>query len=111
MTSRDVYLPGGGKWIDYQTGKTYSAGWNHIAAGKMPIVMLVREGAAIPFVKLAQSTKFIDWSKIDLKVFGSGNAKGYVCLPEDQILKQVEVSGGKIVSNPLSGKSTLKVIK
>ncbi|HKM94414.1 MAG TPA: TIM-barrel domain-containing protein [Prolixibacteraceae bacterium] len=111
ITSRDVYLPGGVKWIDYQTGKSYSAGWNHIVAGKMPIIMLVREGAAIPHVKLAQSTKFIDWSKIELKVFGNGNAKGYVCLPEDQILKQVVVSGGKLVSNPLDGKSTLKVIK
>jgi alpha-D-xyloside xylohydrolase len=56
VQSRDVYLPSG-LWIDYQSGKTYEgAGWHHIFVGDIPIVMLVREGAAIPRIKLAQST-------------------------------------------------------
>jgi hypothetical protein len=44
-------------------------------------------------------------------VFGAGKAKGYVCLPENQELKQVEVSGGKLVANPFVGTTTFKVIK
>jgi alpha-D-xyloside xylohydrolase len=110
-TSRDVYLPGKGKWIDYQTGKVYNAGWNHIAAGKIPVVMLVREGAVIPHIKLAQSTKFMDWGQIDLKVFGGNNGKGYVCLPDDNILKEVRVTGGKLASNPFEGKTAFKVVR
>nr|HPR60604.1 alpha-xylosidase [Prolixibacteraceae bacterium] len=111
VTSRNVYLPGNGKWIDYQTGKTYNAGWNKIEAGKIPVIMLVRDGAAIPHVKLAQSTKFIDWSNIELRVFGSEKAKAYVCLPSDQVLHQVEISGGKVLDNPFDGTTKLKVTK
>lgn len=108
-TTRDVYLPGKGRWIDYQTGKTYSAGWNKIEAGKIPVVMLVREGAVIPHIKLAQSTRFMDWSKIDLKVYGkSGN--GFICLPSNNELKQLEVTNGKLVSNPTAGTS-YRIIK
>ena len=53
---REVYLPHG-LWIDYQGGKTYEgARWHTMRAGKVPVVMLVREGAAIPHADLAQST-------------------------------------------------------
>lgn len=110
VTSRDVYLPGKGSWTDYQTGKTYPAGWNHIEAGEMPIVMLVREGAAIPHIKLAQSTKFMDWSKIDLKVYGKGDASAMVCLPENNEVKKVQISKGKVLENPFSNVE-LKVVK
>ncbi|HEU5397002.1 MAG TPA: TIM-barrel domain-containing protein, partial [Verrucomicrobiae bacterium] len=61
-TGREVYLPPG-TWIDYQDGKTYPGGWQHIEAGAVPVVMLVRDGTAIPQIKLAQSTKDMDWSK------------------------------------------------
>ncbi|MFA9392345.1 MAG: TIM-barrel domain-containing protein [Prolixibacteraceae bacterium] len=110
VTSRDVYLPGKGKWIDYQNGKMYDSGWNHITAGDIPIVMLVREGAAIPHIKLAQSTKFMDWSKIDLKVFGKGDASCLVCLPETNELKEINISKGKVLENPFANVE-LKVIK
>lgn len=110
VSSRDVYLPGKGRWIDYQTGKSYTAGWNHIEAGDIPIVMLVREGAVIPHIGLAQSTKFMDWSKLELKSFGA-NASGLLCLPSDNQLHQIEVKNGQIVNNPLQGKSKLKLIQ
>ena len=61
--TRKVYLPGG-SWVDYQTGKTYKAGWNEIATDKLEAVILVRKGAVIPTVKVAQSTKDIDWSSV-----------------------------------------------
>ncbi len=69
--SRDVYLPPG-SWVDYQRGETYEGGkWHRITAGEIPAVMLVRHGAAIPRVELAQSTDRIDWSEIELAVFGA----------------------------------------
>ena len=61
-TSRNVYLPEG-KWVDYQTKKVYKAGWNRIEAGDIPCVILVKKGAVIPHVPVAQSTSEIDWSK------------------------------------------------
>jgi alpha-D-xyloside xylohydrolase len=90
ITGRDVYLPKG-EWIDYQTGLTYTAGWHHIKAGIIPIVMLVRSGSVIPHIKLAQSTKDMDWSEIELKVYASSVsvAKGLFCLPEDNILTEI----------------------
>jgi len=90
--SRQVYLPGG-KWIDYQTGKTYNQGWNLIETAEIPCVILVRDGAVIPHAKLAQSTDKIDWSEIELKVYGDqSKATGFVCLPSDNKLVEVVVS-------------------
>ena len=65
---REVYLPGG-SWVDYQTEKTYKAGWNRIATGKMEAVILVRKGAVIPTAKVAQSTKDIDWDHVTMKKY------------------------------------------
>ena len=61
--TRQVYLPGGA-WVDYQTGKTYKAGWNDITTAGLEAVILVRKGAAIPTVPVAQSTKDIDWNAV-----------------------------------------------
>ncbi|MGC9344086.1 MAG: glycoside hydrolase family 31 protein, partial [Bacteroidales bacterium] len=113
VTSRDVYLPPG-EWIDYQTGKVYSNGWHHIEAGDIPVVMLVKEGTALPHIELAQSTEFMDWSKLELKVFSnSESASGLVCLPEDQVLHKVELtkSGNKyeMKENPLKSRVKWKV--
>ena len=93
VTSRDVYLPEG-NWIDYQTGSTYEGGWHHIEAGEIPIVVLVREGSVIPHIALAQSTKFMDWSRIELRVYGSDpeQATGLLCLPSDNTLRNLSVS-------------------
>ena len=74
-TSRDVYLPPG-TWIDYQTGKNYSGGWQKIEAGKIPEIILVRDGTVIPHIALAQSTAQMDWSKIELRVFAKDATDG-----------------------------------
>lgn len=89
-TERNVYLPGG-KWIDYQTNKIYSSGWNKIAAGPVQAVILVREGAVIPHIKLAQSATQADWSNIEMVVFAenSNTASGLLCLPSDSVLRKV----------------------
>lgn len=116
VKSRDVYLPGG-KWIDYQTGKLYNAGWQHIEAGEIPVVVLVRDGSVIPHIALAQSTAFMDWSKITLKVFNSENQKitGKIYLPGTEALQQLELSKNgqtyKLVSDPYQGKVNWKITR
>ena len=92
IAPRNVYLPGG-EWIDYQSGKTYSTGWNTIAPGEIPVVMLVRKGAVIPFIKLAQSTKFMDWSQLELKVFGltDDQIQSKLFTPTDSEIQTVEL--------------------
>jgi alpha-D-xyloside xylohydrolase len=109
VTSRDVYLPGKAMWFDYQTGKSYTPGWHHIDAGEMPVVMLVRDGAAIPHIKLAQSTKFMDWSKIELNLYGKTDARTYLCLP-NQDLKELKIEKGKLVQNPYANVE-FKIVK
>lgn len=93
ITEREVYLPEG-KWIDYQTGKVYEHGWQTIIAdGELPIIMLVRDGSVLPHVELAQSTKDINWNKIELKVYSvdEKQASGLICLPSDNVLQPVKV--------------------
>ncbi|HEX3009464.1 MAG TPA: alpha-xylosidase [Bacteroidales bacterium] len=111
---RDVYLPGG-KWIDYQTRQVYDAGWHRIKAGKMPVVMLVRDGAVIPHIKLAQTTMEMDWSCIDLVNYSTGQkASGFVCLPTDNKLETVTLSkkGSSFAldKDPTNGKVKYKVL-
>jgi alpha-D-xyloside xylohydrolase len=92
VSKRNVYLPPG-EWIDYQTGKTYSTGWHNIESGIIPIVVLVRDGAVIPHIKLAQSTADMDWSNLELTVYSKDSDKvnGLICLPFDQILHKVSL--------------------
>ena len=62
-SERYVYLPEG-KWVDYQTRKTYISGYHRIAADDIPCVILVKKGSVIPHVPVAQSTAEIDWNKV-----------------------------------------------
>jgi alpha-D-xyloside xylohydrolase len=113
-SERDVYLPPG-QWIDYQTGTVYAGGWHNIAAGQIPVVMLVREGAVIPQIKLAQSTAQLDWSNIEMVVFAANaqNAQGVVCLPADGVLRRVEAARRDgvfaLTADPLAGKAVSTV--
>jgi alpha-D-xyloside xylohydrolase len=114
-SSREVYLPGG-KWIDYQTGKIYAAGWQRIEVGPVRAVILVRDGAAIPRIALAQSTKDLDWTKLELIPFAADarQATGLVCLPGDQRLHSVVLdrteTGFHLQSDPLKGKTTWSIV-
>ena len=109
-TGRDVYLPPG-TWIDYQTGKNYAGGWQKIAAGKIPEIILVRDGTVLPRIALAQSTAQMDWSKLELAVLANDSTKasGQVCLPSDNELRSISVSksnaGWQLDSDPLAGKT------
>ncbi len=69
-TSRTVYLPKG-KWIDYQSGTVYEGGWQTISVGRIPAVILVRDGSLIPHAPLAQRTDEIKWERLDLRPYRS----------------------------------------
>lgn len=108
VEEREVYLPPG-RWFDYQTGKEYSGGWHTIQAGDIPVVMLVKDGTVLPHVKLAQSTKDINWKDIDLQIFSSDNqAKGKIYLPGDETYQEVVVDKAgenlKVVTDPFNGR-------
>ena len=89
--SRTCYLPKG-KWIDYQTGKVYEGGYQTIKAGKIPAVILVKDGSLIPHAPLAQRTDQIDWNKIELKAYKADAQKcsGLLFKPGDTAIQQIE---------------------
>lgn len=108
---RKVYLPEG-KWIDYQSGKVYGQGWNTIPSGEIPAVILVRDGAVIPHIKLAQSTSQMDWSELTLKCYSADKrpSEALVCYPSDNVLRKVTVSGNRaMTAEPLPDGCNLKV--
>jgi alpha-D-xyloside xylohydrolase len=113
-TGRNVYLPPG-QWIDYQSGRSYAGGWHDIRAGRIPVVMLVRDGAVIPHIKLAQSTLEMDWSKLDLVVFAASaeSAQGLVCLPSDNVLRRLALAKKNgafaLAGDPLAGQAAVTV--
>jgi alpha-D-xyloside xylohydrolase len=82
--SRSVYLPPG-TWDDYQSGKSYNGGWQTIEAGRIPAIILVRDGTALPHIPLSQSTAQMDWSKVEMTVFAKNAtvATGLIFLPGD----------------------------
>ncbi|MCE6988744.1 TIM-barrel domain-containing protein [Dyadobacter sp. CY323] len=107
--SRQVYLPKG-KWVDYQTRKVYESGWHNVEAGELEVVMMVRQGAVLPQVKVAQSTGEIDWTNIELHCFGNATQKATLQLfvpGEDQVETVILAkSGSKYVvsEDPFNGK-------
>jgi alpha-D-xyloside xylohydrolase len=113
-TSRAVYLPPG-QWIDYQTGRAYGGGWRTIEAGEIPVVLLVRDGAAIPHAALAQSTMQMDWSKLELLVFARAahEARGLIYQPGDEALHVVNAAerdgAWTLPRDPLAGRVKLTV--
>lgn len=113
--SREVYLPPG-RWIDYQTGDSYRGGWHLIESGELPVVMLVRDGAAIPHIGLAQHTRALDWSDIEIKVFSEdkSTAEGHICLPEDNVLHPLHLEQNgegrfELTDDPLEDKVSWRI--
>jgi alpha-D-xyloside xylohydrolase len=111
-TSRRVYLPPGA-WTDYQSGRRYEgARWHEIAAGPIPVVLLVRDHAAIPHAAVAQHTGAIDWRNLELRVFGDGAATGVVALPGGGAAQPVRVeAGGRVAADPLAGRVRWRVTR
>ena len=106
---RKVYLPPG-EWIDYQSGRVYAgAAWREIAAGQIPIVLLVKNHSVLPHIKVAQSTKEMDWNNVELRVFSTDNAavKGLFTRPDSGVQTLSLVSRGRtfaLSEDPQAGK-------
>ena len=81
----------------------------------MPIVVLVKDGTALPHIALAQSTKDMDWSKLTLKVYASDkttSATAKVFLPDGDAVQEIKVTKNgnnfDVAPNALTGKTTFK---
>lgn len=113
-SKRNVYLPAG-KWVDYQTGKIYEGGWHNIQIGTIPAIILVRDGAVLPHIQLAQCTDEMDWSQIELKIYAVDvkEASGLLCLPSDNQLHslKVTVKTHQVKADGLENKIKFKVIQ
>ncbi len=72
-THRDVYLPKG-NWIDLLHPNDIYEGekWHSIAANELCGVALVRAGAVIPMVDVAQCTRDIDWNSMKYHHYTTG---------------------------------------
>jgi alpha-D-xyloside xylohydrolase len=112
VKERDVYLPPG-QWVNYQSGEVYETGWHKIKAGPVQAVILVRAGAVIPHIKLAQSTMQMDWSMLELVSYSVKNEKasGLICLPADNILHKISLSSTSLDHDPYSGKVKWQIKK
>jgi alpha-D-xyloside xylohydrolase len=101
--------------LDYQTGKTYrGAQWHRISAGAVPVVLLVKDHAAIPHINLAQSTAEMNWNEIELRVFSTDDApaSAFFALPKGklQALKlEAEQKNFALKNDPLPGKVNWRV--
>jgi alpha-D-xyloside xylohydrolase len=106
---RNVYLPPG-LWMDYQTGQVYRGEqWHWIASGPIPAVLLVKDHAVIPHIRLAQSTSEMEWNEIELRVFSSDGlpASGLFALPKGNLhVLELDMSQKDVVvkDDPLRGK-------
>lgn len=106
---RQVYLPPG-SWIDYQSGRVYEgAKWHEIQLGKVPVVLLVKDHAVLPHIKVAQSTKDMDWDNVELRVFSTDNAPvtGLFTRPDSGVQPlSLAARGGKfgLQQDPQAGK-------
>lgn len=111
---RQVYLPPG-EWFDFQTGILYpGAVWQDIQAGIIPIILLVRSGAILPHIQPAQSTAFMDWSQIELRVYGNHpTSEGLICLPGEPELHNLSIDlttdPPVLLTDPFQGRVHLKI--
>jgi alpha-D-xyloside xylohydrolase len=111
-TSRRVYLPPG-SWIDYQTRRVYEgARWHEIAAGPIPIVLLVKNHTVLPHLSVAQSTSAMNWNDVELRVFSNDGApaEGSFALPTERV-QALRVEGTRLMADPLAGRVKWRVTR
>ena len=111
---RHVYLPPG-TWIDYQSGRPYEgARWHRIAPGAVPIVVLVKNGSAIPHIAVAQSTAAQNWNDVEVRVFSTRGtaASGVFALPSGDLMPLSIAPGQRtITTDPLPGKVKWRITR
>ncbi len=97
--------------VDYQSGLAYEGARRHvIAAGTIPIVMLVKNHTVLPLLAVAQSTSAMNWNDVHLRVFSTDDAEssGTFTLPGGAVYL-LRVSGMRLVGDPLAGRVRWRV--
>ena len=93
--------------------------WSNVdfEAGEVPIVVLVRDGVAIPHAKVAQSTDDIDWRDIELRVFATDGqpATASFALPDGNVVR-LELAPGaggeyELANNPFGDDVRWRVVR
>ena len=106
---RKVYVPPGG-WIDYQNGRVYRGpAWHEIQVDQIPVVLLVKDHTVLPHIKVAQTTKDMDWDNVELRVFSTDKTQvsGLFTRPDSgvQILSLVPRADGFVLrGDPQAGR-------
>ncbi|KAA3663063.1 MAG: alpha-xylosidase, partial [Calditrichaeota bacterium] len=76
-----------GKWIDYQSGQIFPGRqWHRLQCGELPGILLVKNNTAIPHITPAISTDFLDWGKIEWKIYSDSKntIEGFLYSPKNQ---------------------------
>jgi alpha-D-xyloside xylohydrolase len=90
----------------------HARAWGMSHPSHIPIVLLVRDGAVVPHIAVAQHTAAMNWNDVELRVFRAPgatdrNLTGWFALP-DGALQQIELraagGGYTLTRDPTGGK-------
>src|SRR4029078_5444648 len=93
-----------------QGGRVYGgAKWHYMTWGQIPVVLLVKNHTVLPHIKVAQSTKDMDWDNVELRVFStdSAAASGLFARPGGDVQTLSRVPRGRdfvLRDDPQAGK-------
>lgn len=113
---RRVYLAPG-EWVEYQAGELHAGERRRrIKAGPIPVVLLVRNHAAVPHILVAQSTADIDWRNVELRVFSTDDAPADgLFAPPDGVVQTLNLKGSAgayaLQADPLRGRVNWRVTR
>ena len=106
---RHVYLPPG-RWVGFFDGAVEEGpGFRRLATSELPVVLLAREGAAVPRIAVARCVDEADWSTLELAVTGGEEGEALVRLPDHRQGRRVRVRGGAVAEDPFGGRVDWKV--
>ena len=106
---RHVYLPPG-RWVGFFDGAVEEGpGFRRLATSELPVVLLAREGAAVPRIAVARCVDEADWSTLELAVAGGDEGEALVRLPDHRQGRRVRVRGGAVAEDPFGGRVDWKV--
>ncbi|HEX7770956.1 MAG TPA: hypothetical protein VF435_00970, partial [Pyrinomonadaceae bacterium] len=87
--------------------------WHEIVLGQIPVVLLVKDHSVLPHIKVAQSTKDMDWDNVELRVFSTDNApvSGLFTRPDSDVQTLSLVSRGRdyVVSDPQITRNKIRI--
>ena len=111
-TSRDIILPAGSAWVDFNHPDKYYEGGTTIKDYPAPLEVLplfVREGAIIPMAEYPmKNTKTYNRGKLTLRYFPSAKVKTFFTMFEDDMATPTSKSNNQGRTLTFSGDATAK---